>query len=402
MSQKTDYDLIIVGAGMAGASLALALQNQPVRVALIESRSLQTHEQPGFDDRAIALAYGSQRILQSMGLWTSLASAATPIEQIHVSDRGHFGTTRLTASQHDVPALGQVVTASHFGRVLNQALQAADNLDIFSPDSVTDFQTQPDQVQVRLKTGQQISARLLVAADGAQSAIRQLSQTPTRQTHYQQVAITTNVVTERPHQNHAYERFTNTGPMALLPMSEKRSSLVWTVRPGEEDALLNCNMATFLQQLQARFGWRLGAFEYAGKRSSYPLSLLQAEPTETDRLALIGNAAHSLHPIAGQGFNLGLRDVAVLAELIAAHPDDCGHPALTQTYQMQRRGDHRQAICATHSLVRLFSNSNPLLGHARALGLTLLDILPLLKNQLGRQSMGLAGRQPRLMRGLPL
>lgn len=402
MSQQTDYDLIIVGAGMAGASLALALKNQPLRVALIESRSLQSHAQPGFDDRAIALSHGSQRILQTMGLWPSLAATATPIEHIHVSDRGHFGTTRLSARKHHVPALGQVVTASHFGQVLNAALQAADNLDIFSPESVTDFETLTDQVQVSLQSGQQISTRLLVAADGAQSAIRQLSQIPIQQTHYQQVAITTNVITERPHQNCAYERFTNTGPMALLPMSEQRSSLVWTVREGEENALLDCDMETFLQRLQARFGWRLGTFEYAGKRSSYPLSLLEVKAAQNDRLALIGNAAHSLHPIAGQGFNLGLRDVAVLAELIAAHPEDCGDPDVIHAYQMQRRGDHRQAIRATDGLVRLFSNDNPILAHGRALGLTLLDMLPPVKNQLAYQSMGLAGRQPRLMRGLTL
>lgn len=402
MSAQTDYDLIIVGAGLAGASLALALQHQPLRIALIESREMQAHAQPGFDDRAIALAYGSQRILQTMGLWHALSETATPIKQIHVSDRGHFGITRLTASDHQVPALGQVVTANHFGRVLNQALQATSNLDIFSPESVTDFHTDTDKVLVTLKNAQPISARLLVAADGAQSVIRQLSQTPIRQTHYQQVAITTNVITERPHNHCAYERFTDSGPMALLPMSEKRSSLVWTVRAGEEKALSNCDMAAFLERLQTRFGWRLGAFEYAGKRSSYPLSLLQARSPAVPRLALIGNAAHNLHPIAGQGFNLGLRDVAVLAELIANQPDDCGHQSVTRLYEQQRRRDHRLAICATDGLVRLFSNNHFLLGHSRGLGLSLLEMLPPIKHRLAMQSMGLAGRQPRLMRGLPL
>lgn len=402
MSDPTDYDLIIVGAGLAGASLALALQHLPLRIALVESRDMSQHAQPGFDDRAIALAYGSQRILEAMALWPALAAAATPIEQIHVSDRGHFGITRLNADEHGVPALGQVVTASHFGQILNQALQNAPNLAIFSPVAVTGFHREPQQVEVSLDNGQKLTSRLLVAADGAHSVIRELGGITARETRYQQVAITANVITERAHQNCAYERFTDTGPMALLPMTEQRSSLVWTVRQGQEDALLNCGMPAFLADLQARFGWRLGRFEYAGKRSSYPLSLLQANPADSGRLALIGNAAHSLHPIAGQGFNLGLRDVAVLAELIAAHTDDCGQPAVMHRYQMQRRADHRQAICATHSLVRLFSNSHPLLSHGRGLGLALLDVLPPLKKQLGRQSMGLAGRQPRLMRGLPL
>ncbi|WP_014708054.1 2-octaprenyl-6-methoxyphenyl hydroxylase [Methylophaga nitratireducenticrescens] len=399
---KTDFDLLIVGAGMVGSSLALALQNIGLRIALVEAQDLLEHHQPGFDDRGIALSYGSQRIFETMQLWSQLADKATPIHGIHISDRGHFGVTRLNAQTEKVPALGQVMTAKHLGIQLNQALQQHPTLSILTPIHVNSLEQNATSVSVNLSDGQQLTTRLLVGADGQFSTIRNLLGLTSWQREYQQTAITANVIPERAHQNWAYERFTEHGPLALLPMSEGRCSLVWTVKTGEEQALLLSNEQQFAEQLQKAFGYRLGHFEKIGQRSSYPLGLMQTNQPVQNRVVLIGNAAHSLHPIAGQGFNLGLRDAAVLAELIAARPEDCGHASLLQDYSNWQQQDQDKVVNATDFLVNTFSNNHFLLGHGRSLSLALLNGLPRLKNQLAKTSMGLSGKQSRLSRGLPL
>lgn len=398
----TDFDLIIVGAGMVGASLALALQNKPLTIALVEAQDLQVNHQPGFDDRGIALSYGSQRIFEAMQLWPQLATQATAINGIHISDRGHFGVTRLTSKKEKVPALGQVMIAKQLGIQLNAALHAQNNLTLLAPLQIRQLQRSDVAITVELSDGQQLTTKLLVGADGQHSTVRNLSGFSTWQRDYKHTAITTNVVTERPHQNWAYERFTEQGPVALLPMSENRCSLIWTVQSGTEQALLQCDEQQFAEQLQHTFGYRLGHFEKIGQRSSYPLLLMHSEHTAGQRVLLIGNAAHSLHPIAGQGFNLGLRDTAVLAELIAAHTEDCGHPQVLHQYARWQQRDQNKVISATNFLVDTFSNNNFLLGHSRSLSLALLDGLPALKSRLAKNGMGLNGRQSRLSRGLPL
>ncbi|HCO01637.1 MAG TPA: 2-octaprenyl-6-methoxyphenyl hydroxylase, partial [Methylophaga sp.] len=272
---KADFDLLIVGAGMVGSSLALALQNSGLRIALVEAQDLLEHHQPGFDDRGIALSYGSQRIFETMQLWSQLEDKATPIHGIHISDRGHFGVTRLTAQKEKVPALGQVMTAKHLGIQLNQALQQHPTLSIMTPLQVDSLEQTATSVTVTLSDGQQLTSRLLVGADGQFSTIRELLGLTIWQREYQQTAITANVIPERAHQNWAYERFTEHGPLALLPMSEGRCSLVWTVKTGEERALLASNEQQFAERLQKAFGYRLGHFEKIGQRSCYPLGLMQ-------------------------------------------------------------------------------------------------------------------------------
>jgi 2-octaprenyl-6-methoxyphenol hydroxylase len=402
MSHDIDYDLIIVGGGMVGATLAIALKNTPLKIALIEAFEFNTQQQFSYDDRGIALAYGSQRILETIDLWPQLSAFCTPIKHIHVSDRGQFGVTRLHAEQEQVPALGQVITAKHLGNVLYKELAVQANLTMHCPARVVAIENAENTVTIQLADSTQLSTKLVVAADGADSTIRQLSQLGEHSVDYQQTAITANVSTERPHNNWAFERFTDTGPLALLPMSENRCSLVWTVKSGDEHALLDADETFFLSQLQQRFGFRLGHFTKVGQRNSYPLQLRQADQPIQQRLVFIGNAAHSLHPIAGQGFNLGLRDVVALADVIDKHTNDCGDARALTDYRTWQLADQDSVVTATGILVDLFSNANPILAHTRGAGLALMEAMPTMKHWLARKSMGLSGKQPRLARGIKL
>lgn len=387
---------------MVGASLAIALQNSQLNIGIIEAQPLKTDSQPSYDDRGIALSFGSQRIFESMGLWPDIAAYATPIKYIHISDRGRFGVTRLSADSEQVPALGQVLTAREFGHQLNERLQQQSNLSLLCPAQVTAIEQRPDHVELTLNSAETYRAKLIVAADGKNSTIRQLLGLSSWQQQYSQTAVTANISTDKKHQGWAYERFTNSGPMALLPMSDNRSSLVWTVQSGDENVLLNCSDDEFLQRLQQRFGYRAGRFVRVGQRHSHPLTLMQADMPVQNRVVFIGNAAHSLHPIAGQGFNLGLRDVAVLADLLDNTQQDCGDMRMLQAYQQWRQQDQDQVIKATDKLVKLFSNDISLLGHLRGAGLAVMDNLPLAKRWLAQKSMGLGQKQPRLGRGIGL
>lgn len=397
-----DFDIIIVGGGMVGASLAYALKNTSLNIAIIEAFTPNSSQQPSYDDRGIALAYGSQRIFESIGLWQQLSPYCTAITDIHVSDRGHFGITRLSAEKEQVPALGQVITARSMGKVLNQAISQQDNLELFCPDSVSALTQYAGHTALSLTNGKTVTAKLIVAADGAQSTIRQLLNLGALTHDYKQTAITANITPERPHNGRAFERFTDAGPIALLPMSDKRCSLVWTVKTGDEVAILKLSDTDFLAQLQDRFGYRLGKLTQVGQRNSYPLKLMQADQPIQQRIVLIGNAAHSLHPIAGQGFNLGLRDVAALADVLSNQPQDSGDPRLLHDYAQWRTQDQDNVIANTGFLVDLFSNNNPLLGHLRGAGLALIDAVPPAKHWLAKQSMGLTGKQTKLGRGLSL
>ncbi len=396
----THFDLIIVGGGMVGASLACALQNTPLKIAVIEAFAVNSDQQPSYDDRGIALSYGSQRIFEAMGLWSQLAPHSTAITDIHVSDRGHFGATRLSAQDENVPALGQVITARSMGHVLNQALSQQNNLEMICPAKVTSLKQHSDFVELVLNDDRCLSAKLIVAADGGNSTIRKLLGLGALERDYQQTAITANITPERQHQGRAFERFTDSGPIALLPMSDNRCSLVWTVKTGDETEIIKLSDQAFLAQLQDRFGYRLGKLMQVGQRNNYPLKLMQADQAVQQRIVLIGNAAHSLHPIAGQGFNLGLRDVAALADVLTTTNKDCGDAQLLHDYKQWRQQDQDNVIDTTDTLVKLFSNSNPLLGHIRGAGLILVDAIPPAKHWLAQKSMGLARKQPRLGRGI--
>lgn len=403
-----DYDLIIVGGGMVGASLAIALADRGLRLAVIEAHPPGTDTQPSYDDRAIALAYGTQRIFTALGIWPDVAAIAEPIEQIHVSDRGHFGFTRLYADDEGVPALGQVITARELGRVLLERVANEPAVDVIAPARVVDFNDDGKQVHVEIERNGVVDAlgcRLLVAADGGESAIRERLDVPVVRWEYGQSAVVTNITPAQPHRNVAYERFTDTGPVALLPMSAGRCAVVWTVRDEQVDGVLALDDREFLDAFQQRFGYRLGRFRRVGRRAAYPLKLLRARESVRGRIAIIGNAAHTLHPIAGQGFNLGIRDVAALAEVVSdarAADVDIGAPDVLARYEDWRRGEQRGVALATDGLARLFSNPLGVLRTARNIGLLAMEFLPGAKRPLARGAMGLLGRQPRLARGVPL
>lgn len=403
-----DFDVLIVGGGMVGASLACALASRPLRIGVVESVAFGAAAQPAYDDRSIALAYGTRCIFEGMGLWREIAAAAAPIERIHVSDRGHFGATRLRADAHGFEALGYVVESRALGRVFAAALAVLPGVKLINPARVTAIESATDRLRVRIEQGaaaRTVTARLVVGADGAESSVRRWSGIGVQRAEYGQSALIANLTPEYPHRNVAYERFTDSGPLALLPMTDERCALVWTVRTEQCAAIQSLDDDAFLARLQERFGGRLGRLLRVGARASYPLALVRARRYTAPRLALIGNAAHTLHPIAGQGFNLGLRDVAALAEVIrdamAAGQDIGAGPALAR-YEEWRRRDQEHVLRATDGLVRLFSNDRAPLVLARKAGMLLVDLLPPAKRALMRRAMGLAGRQPRLARGLPL
>ncbi len=411
---STDYDLIIIGGGMVGASLAISLAEQPLRIVLVEAAHFPTGEKnkappPSYDDRAIALSFGARRIFEGMGLWDAIAPQTTAIKHIHVSDQCRFGITRLNAQQENVDALGYVATARQLGATLMAKLQQCANLTLLSPATLTELKIGSDHATAMISrdgdNAEPVTAKLVVAADGGNSSVRQQLDIRSSARDYGQTAIIANISPEKPHRNTAYERFTQHGPLALLPMLDNRCSLVWTRSPEDAEGLLNLSDDDFLAELQPCFGKRLGRFLKVGKRHSYPLQLIQTQEQVRSRLALIGNAAHTLHPIAGQGFNLGLRDVATLAQhIVDAHraATDIGNLTVLEAYADWRQRDHRQVIGFTNTLVKTFSNRLPPLALARNLGLIATDIIPPLKHTLARHSMGIAGKLPRLSRGLPL
>ena len=407
MENKSDpfYDVVIAGGGMIGASLAVALVPLGLRVALIESAPVGSEAQPSFDERTTALSNGSRRIYESMGVWPAVANEATPIRRIHVSDRGRFGFARIDAAEQGVAALGYVLANRALGAALWDRLTSRPSIALHCPATVTALTTGADEVAVAVEEGgasRSLSTRLLVAADGANSAVRRNLDIAATTWDYDQVAVITNVLPRKFHDYIAYERFTPTGPIAMLPMNEGRCTVVWTLAHDRAAAITAMNDADFLTELQSAFGTRLGRLERVGRRHAYPLALTRADEQIAERVVIIGNAAQGLHPIAGQGFNLGLRDVATLAELIADHREDLGSAAMLARYREWRATDRRAVVAFTDGLVRVFGN--PLLGVkiARDLGLLAFDLLPPAKAALSRLSMGVSGRLPRLARGLPL
>ncbi|MCO6411801.1 MAG: 2-octaprenyl-6-methoxyphenyl hydroxylase [Thiogranum sp.] len=405
---QSESDVLIVGGGLVGASLACALGQAGLRVAVVEAFPFRVNQQPNYDERSIALAQGSQRIFSAMGLWDSLSDQVCPIHTIHVSDRGHFGFTRLQREQEGVAALGYVASARVLGNTLIAKLNQLAAVELLAPAQLLDFSVTADAVTAQLEADGRVlqhRTRLLVAADGVQSAVREKLAIATHQRDYGQTAIIANVTPGLPHRNVAYERFTDSGPLALLPMQENRCALVWTVHSEQADEIMTLEDSAFLARVQQRFGWRLGRFSKAGERHAYPLQLLRAEQSVHERLALIGNAVHTLHPIAGQGFNLGLRDVAALSEVVIdarRAGDDIGAPAVLARYADWRRADQRRVATFTDSLVRIFSQPFPPLAWARDAGMLALDLCPPAKRWFGRLTMGRAGRLPRLARGVEL
>jgi 2-octaprenyl-6-methoxyphenol hydroxylase len=403
------FHITIVGGGMVGASLAVALAPLGLKVALLEAIPHDSAAQPSFDERTTALSNGSRRILETLGVWGSVAESATAIRKIHVSDQGRFGFARIDAAEQGLAALGYVVPNRVLGRALWDRIRQSPGIRVYCPAEVSRLVHGEGSVALEIiHAGQPITidTRLVVAADGVQSTVRAAFGVEAESRDYEQTAVITTVLPQRFHDHVAYERFTSTGPLALLPLDGGRCALILTLSRETADSAMAWSDAEFLAELQRRFGFRLGRFLKVGRRAAYPLSLTRAARTGAERCVIIGNAAQGLHPVAGMGFNLGLRDAASLAELVAERRDqvpfDAGTPSLPAEYDAWRAADRRGVIAFTDGLVRLFANPSSTVRRLRNAGLLAFDLLPPAKAALSRLSSGGGARVPKLARGVAL
>jgi 2-octaprenyl-6-methoxyphenol hydroxylase len=414
------FDIAIVGGGMVGASLAVSLEGLGLRVVLIEAVPHDSASQPSFDERTTALSNGSRRILETLGVWAAVSGAATPIRKIHVSDQGRFGFARVDAAEQGLAAMGYVVPNRSLGTALWARLSRSESLRVFCPAHVTRVHPTDRSVELAISVVRDeraraaessaeplvIEARLVVAADGAQSAVRNAFGIAAEVRDYEQTAVITAVLPQRFHDYVAYERFTASGPMALLPLADGRCTLVLTLKPDVAKAALAWSDQEFISEVQRRFGFRLGRFLKVGRRVPYPLSLTRSERLSSGRCIIVGNAAQGLHPVAGMGFNLGLRDAASLAELVADRQHgpqaDLGDGTVQSHYDAWRAADRGGIIAFTDGLVRVFSNPLGAVQRLRNLGLLAFDAFPPAKSALSRLSTGASGRIPKLARGVAL
>ncbi|WP_292999256.1 2-octaprenyl-6-methoxyphenyl hydroxylase [Nevskia sp.] len=389
---EAGFDVAIVGGGLVGASLAVRLAGTALRVALIEAATPPASA-TNWDERCIALNDASHRILSSLGVWPALAADAEAITATHISEKGRFGSTRFTADEAGLAALGYNVPLRAIGAALSQAMANAPDLTVLQPARVTAISESADDVALTVVDGageRRLRARLVVAADGAQSSIREQLGLIAQTRDYHQHAIVSAVRLSRPHHGMAYERFTPDGPMALIPKPDDAASLVWTVPSERVDDMLAWSDDDYLAAAQATFGGRLGRFTALGARRGWPLARVMSDTLVAGRTVFIGNAAQSLHPVAAQGFNLGLRDVANLAERIVG-VGDCGDEVLLRDYAATRRSDRERVSGFTDLLVRAFSNRTPGLAQLRHWGLVAADLMPPVREALLRQHLGHLG-----------
>jgi 2-octaprenyl-6-methoxyphenol hydroxylase len=404
------YDVIVVGGGLVGASLACALGPLGLRVALLEAVAFRAASQPSYDDRTLALSASSCRILEGIGVWPAVQANATAIRAIHVRELDRPGHVVMDPADLGLDRFGHVVEARAFGAAMAEALPRLESLDFICPASVTAIEVTEEAVTVEYRDGEETiraSGTLLVGADGAQSFVREALGIESERHDYGQTAVICNITPEQDHQGRAFELFTPTGPFAVMPHVNGRCGLIWCVESGQARELLALPDADFLQRAQARFGNHLGAFLKIGRRSSYPLRLVRARQDIRPRAVILGNAAHAIHPIGAQGFNLGLRDVAVLAEVLADAVrrdarDAIGDLELLRRYSEWRAPDQRGTIAYSDGLARIFSNPSPMVAAARTAGLLAHAFIPPLRRQLAVRAMGFRGRTPRLALGEPL
>jgi 2-polyprenyl-6-methoxyphenol 4-hydroxylase len=394
---------------MVGLNFALLLAKQcpDLKIAVIESFGLSAEDGgamlPSFDARSTALSESSRLILEEVGLWRGLQQQVCGINTIHVSDRGHPGATRMTAQESGLGSLGYVVENRVLGRVLMSAIGDRSNIDVIAPARVEKLTPVAGGMAIQLAARDEpLAAGLSVVADGANSGTLQGLGIHTRIREYGQVAVIANVGLSQPHGGIAYERFTDEGPIALLPLlpcgQESRAALVWTLPQSRAEAMVNTPEVEFLQTVQQRFGFRAGRFSRCGSRYSYPLKLMVAEEQVRSHLVVVGNAAHFLHPVAGQGFNLALRDVSRLAGILAkAHRGGelCGSLSVLQRYQDAQKSDQFATIGFSHSLPKVFGlNMSPGIALRNA-GLIALDLLPAARQEFARFGAGLANPSAR-------
>ncbi|MBN6529053.1 ubiquinone biosynthesis protein UbiH [Acinetobacter pittii] len=396
--------VIIVGGGMVGLSLSLMLAKANIAVKLLEAVKYPNYDDQNvapyhssFDARNTALSRRSVQIYQKLGLWDALQQHATPILQVHITEQGSFGKARLIAEQEKVESFGQVIENAWLGRVLLTQVRQQRLIELIDGVQVTALTQDAEQVHIEAKRGDEVlklESKLLIAADGRDSFCRQAIGVDVDVHDYDQVAIVTTVQTSKPHEQVGFERFSALGPLALLPLpGEYRRSVVWPVKKGTESEWLGDeNDQHFLSALQQTYGDRAGKFEKTGKRFSYPLSQVLAHKQAVGRVILMGNAAHTIHPVAGQGFNLCLRDADVLVRYLVNQltaSDDIGTPDNLLAYEQARLSDQQRVIKFCDTVVRGFSNQNPLLKLIRNTGLIAFDVIPGIKPLVANYAMGL-------------
>lgn len=402
---RDEYDIGIVGGGMVGASMALALRATCARVVLIESIPPRSDTQPSYDDRGIALSLASCRIMEKLGVWDAVQSSANPIRRVHVSQQGCFGRVQLDATTLGLDALGHVVLARRLGEALYQGLRDAAHVELLCPARVECATPDPDAVTltVRMDRGDgMLRCRLLIAADGTQSRLREQLGIRSQNRDYGQTALVASVKPARHHDDTAYERFTPGGPLALLPLRDGRCVAVFSVANAMLEEYSRMDDDAFLARLDAAWSRRLGGFTQAGPRRSYPLVMMQAETQILDRVVLLGNAAHTIHPNGAQGFNLGMRDIAGLAEHVNAALQagrDPGKRAVLSTYLTSRSADQRRVVEFSDGVARLYCCGHWAATPVRTAAMLLADTVPPLKRALLRHGTGLYGRQPAWVRG---
>lgn len=406
-----ETDILVVGGGLVGASLACALAPLGYRLILLEAATPRTASPPGYDDRTLALGQASCRILQGLGLWPALVDNATPIRQVSVTELGRPGRVLMDSEELGFDCFGNVVEARVFGQAVMQHVASLAEVELLCPFKAEALEQQDGMVRVEAAGPdgtRTISARLVIGADGADSDVRQLLGIRATSHDYHQAAVIANVMPEVAHAGRAFERMTPTGPFALLPHVGGRCGLVWCVPEGEAAALLELPEDEFLAAATRRSGGVLGELHRLGQRSSYALRRVVPECDRSGRVILLGNAAHAIHPVGAQGFNLGLRDVAVLGEILAdaqiqagTRPDP-GEAALLERYSAWRRPDQLATVGWSHDMVSLFASAAPFTRQARSLGLALVGMTPPLRRRMAIRAMGYRGQTPRLALGEPL
>ena len=407
LAAGTRYDVAVAGGGAVGATLACALADSGSRVLLADPSSGAADPSPAFAPRPLAVSLASQRVLASLGVWEEIGPWATPIESIHVSEAGRFGAARLEAAECGIPSFGSVVAAGVLGTALRDAVARRSAIRR-TGGRIVDAHVSADLVTSRVieeADGASFSfkASLLVVADGGRSELRDALGIDATVRDYRQCAIASVVSVRAPRVHTAFERFTPGGPVALLPMGGARYGLVWSCDEEQADRLAGLPERAFAEALDAIFAGRLGGFVSADERVVFRLRLVRADTVVAERIVLIGNAANHLHPVAGQGFNLGMRDAACLAEVIAAaRREGCtsGDASMLERYRRWRAPDHAAVARFTDALVDIFSHRFSPVAPLRAPALVVLDLAPPLKRALVRRAMGLAGKVPKLALGL--
>lgn len=404
-----DADILIVGGGLNGSCLALACAQAGLSSIVIDALPAQKRADVGFDGRSYALALASVRMLSALGLWDDLAPQAQPILQIKASDgRAGEGTApfflHFDSAELEEGPMGQMLEDRYLRRALLQAMEDHPAIT-HRPDSTVIAQTTDGQASVSLADGTTLTGRILVGADGRRSATAMRAGIRRTGWEYGQTALVTAIAHELPHHGIAHQFFMPPGPLAILPLTGNRSSIVWSERAQDAKRLMAADDAAFLDHLRPRFGDFLGEIALTGQRHSYPLGLSIANAFVAERLALVGDAAHGIHPIAGQGLNLGLRDTAALAEVLAdttRRGEDIASPLVLARYQSWRRFDTAALAVTTDGVNRLFSNDNPALRAIRDIGMGAVSAIPALRRGFMRQAAGLSGDLPRLLQGRAL